>query len=368
LSAEMEEIFMPKWTAAELGAEPDYLEAVETEEESVIGEGWGNDDEDLNLLPGVTGAGTVGGIGGLTIEERVAKRLGVDFVWAGEFEQALDWFKKRIDLINPAPLHPLFLQIYTASRATLPNISPFLGALTLPIYEKTSDGVGILPKYLYTAETQSTKYQNALKLVSQGKFLDAYNEFLSILTTLTVSAASSDSPEADEKTLKDLLDHCREYLLAMMIELTRRDTSDTHRSLELGILMALCKMEQQTHSFLATKTSMIAQFKAENYITAAFLAKRIINTPLTSNKEAIDMANKVLVNCEAKGTEAYPMSFEYLDDLGICAGSLTKITRSDAVVKCPYCFAIFKEPYKGHCCSVCKLSRIGGKALGMQFR
>ena len=71
-----------------------------------------------------------------------------------------------------------------------------------------------------------------------------------------------------------------EYIMAMRIELERRQMASVPgneaRVLELNCYMTLCNI-QPVHKFLCYKQAMTANYKAENFITAAHFCKLIMN-------------------------------------------------------------------------------------------
>merc|ERR1719387_1424076 len=50
------------------------------------------------------------------------RKLPVDYVAAGEFEEALNLLQRRIGLMDAAPLEPLFKQVFWATCTSLPGL------------------------------------------------------------------------------------------------------------------------------------------------------------------------------------------------------------------------------------------------------
>merc|ERR1712176_995937 len=105
------------------------------------------------------------------------RRLPCDLVAAGEFEEALTLLRKRLGLINPDPLEPLFREAYWATCSSLPSIPqgqslqwPMLSAGTPKLRE-------IAPMILYTSKSIADKVKEGFKLTTEGKFPEALTVF-----------------------------------------------------------------------------------------------------------------------------------------------------------------------------------------------
>ena len=119
---------------------------------------------------------------------------------------------------------------------------------------------------------------------------------------------------------------------------------------------------------------MGACFKAENFVTAASFAKRMVQGnfgPPEKTKDDVQKARQVLQICEQKGTDKHTINYDpkaAVEDIKICAGSLEAIGAQDTPIYCPYCGSIYKPEFKGKLCDVCNLSEIGANTLGIQLR
>ena len=90
----------------------------------------------------------------------------------------------------------------------------------------------------------------------------------------------------------------REYLLAMILESTRRDhqADDHKRHLELAAYFTHCKLMPQ-HAILALRRGIQAASKAKNYATAARFARRLVD--LNPDKATLAKVCLVVVLLEA---------------------------------------------------------------------
>lgn len=72
-----------------------------------------------------------------------------------------------------------------------------------------------------------------------------------------------------------------EYITAMRIELERKrlmaaGSQDMIRTIEMGCYMTLCGMDNG-HKFLAFRNAMNANYKVQNFITAAHFARQVLD-------------------------------------------------------------------------------------------
>lgn len=99
--------------------------------------------------------------------------------------------------------------------------------------------------------------------------------------------------------LQELVYSTREYLLAMILENTRKDwpADDHKRQLELAAYFTHCKLLPQ-HATLALRRGIQAASKAKNYATAARFARRLVELN-PSDKQTVA---KVCYFCPARAS------------------------------------------------------------------
>ena len=370
LKTDMASIFANQWegveevlTVEQGAAFQEAHEEHEIEDVEIDNAAWGVED----LIPPVTFEPEKVEIpdDGISAESRSLqiRRFPIDLVLAGEFAEALALLQKRIDLINPAPLQPLFIQAFCSARTALPGL-PLAPGIVLPIVNRK--GALISP---FTSESVSMRVKELLKLTTQGKFVEAFEESRAILLILALTVAES---EEEERLLRENLEICSSYALAMLVEVSRKsEVEDIRRNLELTAYMAVCGL-QPSHEFLAMRMAMNAHYKSGNFVTAAIFARKLISSDFASfaNKDFVEQTKRVLGICETNGTEAFTIQFDQSDlsSVKLCAGTLTRIGPKDIALKCPFCQSNHKEECRGQVCAVCNLSRIGGRVLGHTFR
>lgn len=88
----------------------------------------------------------------------------------------------------------------------------------------------------------------------------------------TVAKSRDDIYEIDQ-----LIGVCREYLLGLALETTRKEigSGDAKRSLEIAAYFTHCELET-VHLQLAIRLAMVQSFKLKNYDTAMRFAQRLL--------------------------------------------------------------------------------------------
>jgi hypothetical protein len=147
----------------------------------------------------------------------------------GNFKDALQLLKKQIGLSNPRPLRSVFAFIQTNSKISLPSLPKFP---SISAILRTSDGSN--PFGIISLEFLKKVYKEGFNETTKGNFKSALLSFQKCIQHAAVSAATSDD---EDKQIKRIVNDCVEYILAMKIELKRRDknlTSDGLDNLELA--------------------------------------------------------------------------------------------------------------------------------------
>lgn len=226
----------------------------------------------------------------------------------------------------------------------------------------------VAPLTFFTAQSVLDQVVVGLSRTTQGKCPEALDIFRSALQSIPLGVAAD---AKEEQKFLELIDMCREYTLAMRVEVTRKllDASETARILELAAYLTCCKM-QSSHVLLMLRVGMSVAYKAQNFVTAASFAKRIVQGNL-GPADVVAQARKLLQACEQKATDAHSIRYDVrapIEDFKLCAGSLTPVAPTDTTEKCPFCGAVYHAKYKGNLCDICQLSEIGANTLGIQLR
>lgn len=374
-----------------------------------LGEAWGGGDDDLDLpdaspesINGASGelnfldanGGVVNASNSKTgLNQQVARlqpgesmqqallnrrKMCVDYVIAGRFDEALEYLKRRIGLRNPEPLLPYFKEVYLGSQCFLPGF-PNAPSVPLMLQQEGADQAGE-PRLLYSAETLGDLRKDGFAKVQSGQFDLALASFQKIIHCLLLTTVTSLHNEEEEEELKGLLQTSMNYILVLSMQLSKKDTQDPVRSVELVNLMTCVSGVEAAHQFLFLRQAMTTTYKAENFIDAAAFATRILSKNVGSAaaggyiEKTLQQAKAVLRASEEKGTNKLSLSFDAASlsgsnqNLRICAGSLSVIADGEPAEKCSYCGATFKRHFTRKTCTVCKVGEVGKQVMGMEWR
>jgi len=345
----------------------------------VAGADWG-DMGDLDLgedLPAVDVAPVAEHGSTLTVADSLegkwlrSRKLPADLVAAGEFEEALGLLKRRLGLINADPLEPLFKEAYWATRSSLPG-PPQAPSLKWPLLaEGNPKSRDVVPVIRFTSKAIIEKVKEGQKLTTGAKFADALGIFRSALQAIPLSAATD---ATDEKNLLDMIECAREYVNFTRLEVARKQLGPEaiQRNIEMAAYLTCCKVQSKTHQFLALQLAIGVSFKAQNFVTAASFARRVVQGSWGDQGAAfVPKAKQVLAQAEKTASDAHAINFDArgtAEALNVCQGSFTLIGASDAVALCPFCASKYLASYKGKLCETCQLSEIGANTLGIQLR
>lgn len=331
----------------------------------------GLDDVDLAVaepVAAVADARTVAA--GQTLQQKwIQKRkLPVDYAAAGEFDEALGLLQRRIGLMNADPLEPLFQEIYWATCSSLPSM-PQAPSIPLPM---TANGrakdVELAPANLFNVQAMVEGMKEGHKLTTQGKFGEALDRLRMLLQALPLSCAVNSE---EEQQLQEMVEMSREYVNMLRLETTRKTIGADQmvRNIELAAYLTCCKL-QPAHMVLTLRLAMTTAFKAENFVTAASFARRLVQGNM-GGQDVVTQARKLLAVAEQKGSDKHTINFDpraSIDEFTLCAGSLTPVKAADPTVRCPYCSAVYQTSFRGKLCDVCQLSEVGATVLGVQFK
>merc|ERR1719265_930365 len=111
----------------------------------------------------------------------------------------------------------------------------------------------------------------------------------------------------------EVIDICTSYINAMRLETTRKTLppDQVARNIELAAYLTCMKL-QPGHLMLTLRVAMSTAFKANNFITAASFAKRLVQGDGSVQKPAdvVAQARKLLAVCEQKGSDAHEIAFD----------------------------------------------------------
>ncbi|CAD7971042.1 unnamed protein product [Amoebophrya sp. A120] len=297
------------------------------------------------------------------------RKLCVDLVIAGQFDDALDYLRRRIGLVDAKPLLPYFENQFLGSQCSVPGLPNTPSQLHLLMDGPNS------PRLLYSYASLVEMKREGHRQVQSGKFDEALAIFKKLLHCITLAVAGN---AEEEKELTELITTASSYVLALMMQIAKKDTTDVKRGVELVNLMTVVQQNiEPPHQFLFLRQAMTATFKAENFIDSAHFATKILQKNINPAaggfvEKTVQQARGVLRNAEERGTNALPLSFDVTRvdpaTAKICAESLTVIPEGEQYERCSFCAAVYKKMYLKRKCRVCGLGEVGKQVMGIEFR
>jgi coatomer protein complex subunit alpha (xenin) len=293
-----------------------------------------------------------------------------DHIAAGSFSTAMDILNKAAGIVNFAPLKAIFMNIYMASRGSIP-LTPSLPSIPIPIHRnnltQTSQqieeaGRPYLPTLAVPRITDlNEKLKVGLKEMTSGKFEVAQAIFKEVMQAMLFATVQN---KKDDREAKETIRICAEYVTAIRLELKRRQvtTSDQVRAAELASYFTRCRLNN-IHIMLALNQAMTINFKLENFLIAANFANRLLK--LTPNEKMTRDAKFVLQTKETKSTNKHELNYDDRNPFVICSLSMTPIYSGSPREICSYCLSPYLPKYRDQLCSVCDIGRIGTNAVGL---
>ncbi|KAF9204235.1 hypothetical protein BGZ49_005548 [Haplosporangium sp. Z 27] len=293
--------------------------------------------------------------------------LAADHVAAGAFESAMQLLNRQVGAVNFEPLKEQFLSIFQASRAIVTG-NEGMPSITLPVRRnpKETDQRRALPVLIKNFQSMlSNDLQEAYRATTSNKITEACTLFRGILHSLLLTVVTQQS-EAEEAL--QLVGVCREYILGLSIELSRREVqNDTSpegikKMLELAAYFTGVQL-QPKHMIISLRTAMTACYKHKNLQSAQTFARRLLE--LAPPGQAATLARQIQQVAERNPRDEIQLDYDQYNSFVICGISYTPIYRGSPSVQCPYCRAHYKPEFQGNLCTICDISRIGGTGTGM---
>ncbi|XP_015785678.1 coatomer subunit alpha isoform X2 [Tetranychus urticae] len=397
--------------AATKGKAGNLTSPVDMNEDDVIGEGWGDDDdlildENADNQPGEEKLNLDDEDAGWDVEDEGLElpdvepgeetkdanayfvaptkgtpptqhwvnnsRFAVDHIAAGSFESAFRLLNDQVGAVNFEPLKQLVLSFYTRSRTAHSGLVYLPSLYSYPQRNwKDAGPKGGLPSISIKLPDLFQRLQAAYSLTHAGKFVEAIDKFRSLLLQILFLIVDSDE-EASEA--KQLLDICKEYVLGLQLETERKalfkdgwpsaSLEEQKRSCEMAAYFTHCKL-QPVHTILTLRTAANLFFKLKNYKTAASFARRLLE--LGPKPEVAQQNKKLLQLAEKNPVDEHRLEYDEHNPFVICGYSYKPIYRGRPDVKCPFCNAAYKPEFKGKLCKICNISQIDKQSTGLRL-
>jgi len=177
----------------------------------------------------------------------------------------------------------------------------------------------------------------------------------------------------------EFINLCREYVLAIKIELKRKETTDLTQQAVLAAYFTQCRI-QPIHQVLGLRSAIRLSSSVKAFAFCAHLCRRLLELCVSNTNPAIEekaeprKIRTFLTMCErqaaaavAAGGNADSVVIPWPDDGGfsVCGASFTAIERGKGV-KCPFCAGVYKAEYAGQLCNLCGVAKIGAEGTGLR--
>jgi len=288
-------------------------------------------------------------------------RYACDLAAAGDIDGALSLLHLQIGASSFTAFKPALLTLWAASHTSVPGPVLLTPALSLGLQRVEGEGVHRPPVSL-TIAAQFEVVRGAYRMFSQGQahLPEAQAAFTAVLRTVPLLRPSKSEMAEVEK----LLGECRQYLLALRIELKRREMAPSNpvRAAELACYFTHCNL-QPAHDAIALQTAMSATFKIKNLVDAGSFAKRLLERGVP--EPMAQKTRQLLMLAEQTPTNTHTLEYDPRNPFVVCGHSLRPIFKGSRFEQCPFCRAYAEPEFKGQLCAVCGVSKLGAQATGL---
>ncbi|SCU92702.1 LANO_0E01816g1_1 [Lachancea nothofagi CBS 11611] len=333
--------------------------------------GWDMDEEDLGLEDDAPEAHLSDEVVSkpVTDDSEVTQwtknsKLPYVLIASGAFEAAAQALNKQAGLVNFEPLRPRFHEIYESCRtymAATPTELPSITGLIRADAEEEERGK-LLP-FVAGIDVVTSKVNEGFRLFKANKLELAVEAFRDVIYTITLLAVDN---EEDETLARKSLVKAREYILGILIELTRRSlpSDDVKRNLELASYFTTAKL-LPPHRSTALQVAMSQSFKHKNFIQASYFAGEFLKIVTTGPRA--DQAQKVKDRADLMASDAIEVDFDPFAEFSICASSYTPIYKDTPAVTDPLTGTKYHSSEKGKLDAIAAVSKIGSPASGLRI-
>lgn len=211
-----------------------------------------------------------------------------------------------------------------------------------------------------------SSFQICYQLTTAGKFQEAVEKFRSLLLHIPLLMVDNRSELAEAQQLIDI---CREYLVGLTMEVTRKDLvkdqpNEVIRSAEMAAYFTHCQL-QPIHQILTLRTAVNLLFKMKNFKTCSSMCRRLLE--LGPKPEVGQQIRKILAACEKEPTDQQKLQYDEHNPFTVCSRTYRPIYRGKPQTKCPFCGATYVPEHQGRLCSVCTVSEIGKDCIGLRI-
>merc|ERR1719150_3071739 len=209
-----------------------------------------------------------------------------------------------------------------------------------------------LPQVGLKLNDLSERLQSSYKLTTGGKFVEASENFRSILLSIPLLVIETKQDETEAIQLREI---CTNYLVGLTMEIARKalpngTLEDKKRICEMAAYFTHCNLF----------------FKLNNFKTAGSFARRLLE--LGPKPEVAQQTRKILQACDKNPTDEHKLNYDEHNPFDICAASFVPIYRGAECETSPLSGAKYLPQFKGEVCRVDGVSQIGKSAAGLKIR
>lgn len=337
--------------------------------------GWDVGDDDLELPPDVVGAAgdqadqyfVCPTYGTPDIQQWINNSsLAIDHVCSGSFHTAFGLLCEQIGACQFQPFRQLFMTAFAQCRTAYTPLPLTPPLFVYPRREHSASKGPAFPAVVYQLPALIENLQTCYQLTTGGKFSEAVDKFRAIILTVPLLVVDS---KQDVAEAKQLLAICKEYVVALQMEVTRKDlpkatVEEQLRVCELSAYFTHCNL-QPIHEILTLRSAVNLFYKMRNFRTAAAFARRLLE--LGPKPDVAQSARRILQVCERTPEDEHRIEYDERNPFSICSYSYVPIYRGKPEEKCSFCAATYLPKHKGSVCNVCKVGEIGKTTSGLRI-
>lgn len=302
---------------------------------------------------------------------------------AGSYRTACGFLQSQVGVVNLEPFKDIFKDLLVQSRAAYSILALHTPLYTFPKSDEFVDDIP-LPSGGYPIQDLDKRLAECHALFSGGKFADAMEQFRSLLlSTLFLQVYARDSPgtiEEREARAKEIINICREHILALQVWLERRSITgkefeDHKRVCELAAYFARLNLSTRHRSKVLEKALEVFLVKGREDFqktkAAAAIARRLLdylNPDDPKKTKTISHAQKVKAAYDAQVDLKVQLDYDDLNPYFLCAATFKPIYKGDQSVACPLCDARYRPEFSATPCKVCSVSEVGKNCSGIKFQ
>lgn len=295
--------------------------------------------------------------------------LAADFAAIGRFDMATEKLSNQLGIEDGPSLKKSYLDLFMSSEFfTTPFdfMPPAKNYITKQDNSKS-------PYIVNDLKSLEKKIQNGYNLTTKAQFADAITAFREVIQKVTLLSVDNKS---DVETAKKMIEISSEYIFALLCDQLKKNQKDQDEVLRLTIVMSLMNL-QPIHRVLTLRSALSACFKAKNYITCSFIARRLLKLfqdhPKLEQEELTKQVKKILQKSEKTATnETQGLDFDekafYDTEITQKLNPVNMKFLGDAKTKISLLTgARYEEKMAGKICLISGINLIGKDGIGLKI-